>query len=383
VPTRLSPSWSAHREFSSKAASNAGSEVPKAKGNERAKIARSDTRTTGRHADSLFWVGSFLPVGPTVPGRLDRLIGLTAGVQVPVLCSAMERIEFPSENAEGIVRALLVATAAMLAMSAVNPASAADMPVKAPPVQPPPTPVYNWTGFYIGGNVGYGWSHGDFTNTITATLGDIQRTASNSGSIKGEGVLGGGQIGFNYEFPSHWVLGIEADIDATHITSSTSGCFTGAGQITTAVCGTRNNKLEDFGTVRGRLGYAFNNVLVYGTGGWAWGHGTNTLQITCLGPECPGTSALPPTTPSPASIGVNPNGWVAGGGVEWGFLPNWTLRAEYLHLQFDGITEDRSITGFVVPVLITSHLVTDTHVDIVRVGVNYLFNWPSSVVARY
>lgn len=275
------------------------------------------------------------------------------------------------------MRALLVATAAMLAISAVNPASAADMAVKAPPIQPP-LPVYNWTGFYIGGNVGYGWSHGDFTHTVTAVLGDFQRSASNSGTIKGEGVLGGGQIGFNYEFPSHWVLGIEADIDATDITSSNSGCYTG---VVTTVCGTHNHKLDDFGTVRGRLGYAFNNVLVYGTGGWAWGHGTNTLQITCLGPECPGTSAAPLRPLNP--LEVNPSGWVAGAGVEWGFLPNWTLRAEYLHLQFDGITEDRSRTGLVVPVSINSHVVTDTHVDIVRVGVSYLFNRPSPVFARY
>ncbi len=136
--------------------------------------------------------------------------------------------------------------------------------------------------------------------------------------------------------------------------------------------------------MRGRLGYAFNNLLLYGTGGWAWEHATNTIQFTCLGPGCPGTSGTPPTSPVPTSVDVNPNGWAAGGGVEWAFLPNWTLRAEYLHLQFDGVTEDRSKSSSFVPLLfVTSHMSSNVGIDVVRVGVNYLFNWWSPQVARY
>ncbi len=132
------------------------------------------------------------------------------------------------------------------------------------------------------------------------------------------------------------------------------------------------SKIENFGTVRGRLGYAFDNVLVYGTGGWAWGHANSTVQITCLGPGCPGASLFPTTTLPSATVSFNPNGWTAGGGVEWAFLPNWTLRAEYLHLQFDGITEDRST--FVQSVTISNHVTANVGVDMVRVGLNYLFN---------
>jgi outer membrane immunogenic protein len=283
------------------------------------------------------------------------------------------------------MRALLIAAAGMLVMSAVTAATAADFTpprvTKERPIQPPPpVPAFNWTGFYIGGNLGYGWSHRDFTNTLTGTLGGIQRSVSNAGSDNGQGWLGGGQIGFNYQFLGNWVAGIEADIDAAHIISSTSDCFTGFG---TAVCGTRDTDIKDFGTVRGRLGYAFNNVLLYGTGGWAWGQGANTIQFTCLGPGCPGTSALPPTTPAPGSVDINPNGWAAGGGVEWAFLPNWTLRAEYLHLQFDGVTEDRSKSGSIPGVFVTSHVSSNTGIDVVRVGVNYLFNWWSPPLARY
>ncbi len=259
-----------------------------------------------------------------------------------------------------------IAVAGMIGTSAF----AADMAVKAQP--PAPAPVYSWTGWYVGGNVGYGWSHRDFTNTITGTFGSIQNTAINSGTDDGKGWLGGGQIGLNYQFLSHWVAGIEADIDAAHIASSTSACFTALIGIT--ACGTRGTDVKDLGTVRGRLGYAFNNILLYGTGGWAWGHGTNTTQINCIGPGCPGTSAVPPTSPAPASVDVSPNGWAAGGGVEWAFLQNWTLRAEYLHLQFGAVTEDRSKSGFFPSLVITTHVSSNVGIDLVRVGLNYQFH---------
>jgi outer membrane immunogenic protein len=263
-------------------------------------------------------------------------------------------------------------------------AFAADLSLK-PIYNPAPTApalaTYNWTGFYIGGNVGYGWSHRNLTNTITGTSGGTQLSASNSASDHGRGWLGGGQIGFNYQFLGNWVAGMEADIDAAHIISSASGCFRGFG---TGVCGTRDTDIKGFGTVRARLGYAFNDVLVYGTGGWAWEHGTNTIQFTCLGPGCPGTSGIPSTSPAPTSVDVNPSGWAAGGGVEWAFLPNWTLRAEYLHLQFDGVTEDRSKSSTFVPSLfVTSHVSSNAGIDIARVGVNYLFNsWSPQIPRR-
>ncbi len=132
---------------------------------------------------------------------------------------------------------LLVSSIAALALIG-TPALAADIAFKAPP--PAPAPVYGWTGFYIGGNVGYGWSHRDFINTITGTSGGTQLSASNSGTDNGRGWLGGGQIGFNYQFLGNCVAGIEADIDAAHITSSASACFAGFG---TGVCGTRDTDI--------------------------------------------------------------------------------------------------------------------------------------------
>jgi outer membrane immunogenic protein len=274
-----------------------------------------------------------------------------------------------------IARTIFAATLTVALGQTAFPADLSLKPIYKAAPSAPALVSYNWTGIYIGGHFGYGWSHRDFTNTIIGTLGATQLSASNSSSDTGRGWLGGGQIGFNYQFLGNWIAGIEADIDASHITSSASACFPGFG---TGVCGTRDTDVKALGTVRGRLGYAFNNLLVYGTGGWAWEHGTNTIQFTCLGPGCPRTSAVPPTSPAPTSVDVDPSGWAAGGGLEWAFLPNWTLRAEYLHLQFDGITEDRSKTSSFVPSLsVTSHVSSNASVDTVRVGVNYLFrSWP-------
>lgn len=261
--------------------------------------------------------------------------------------------------------------AGFVALVAYAPAHAADLRQQ-PATQPSAvSPVYDWNGFYIGGNAGYGWSHREFTNTITGTSGAVQLSASNNGSDHGRGGFVGLQTGYNYTFLNNWVVGIEADFDLTHINSSASACFAGFG---TAVCGTRDTKVKHFATVRGRLGYAFNNLLLYGTGGWGWAHGNNTIQFTCIGPGCPGTSAVPPTSPTPTSVDVNPNGWVAGAGIEWAFLPNWTLRPEYVHLHFKRFTEDRSKTSTFVPSLtVTSHVSSNANIDLVRVGLNYQF----------
>ncbi len=260
----------------------------------------------------------------------------------------------------------LLILAVGFALTMLAPAHATDTSL-------PPISVFNWTGFHIGAHGGYGWSHRNFTNTITGSLGAAQQSASNSGSDNGSGIIGGGQIGYNYQFLNNLVVGIETDIDAADINSSIAACVAGFG---TAVCGTRGTEIENFGTVRARLGYAFNNLLLYGTGGWAWGQGTNKIQFTCLGPGCPQTSGIPPTSPAPIGVDVNPFGWAAGAGAEWAFLPNWTLRAEYLHLQFNGVTEDRSKSSSFSPSLfVTSHVSSNMGVDTVRIGVNYLINW--------
>jgi outer membrane immunogenic protein len=288
-------------------------------------------------------------------------------------------------------RLVLTATA-LLSLSVVGTANAADMgmPTKAPIMAPPP--AFNWTGFYIGGNVGGGWGNLSTSSTDTDAFG----VATFSGSEALSGLLGGGQIGFNYEFPNQWVIGVEADGDWANITGALSGCSTVvsvtspllAGSIgKPSACVTSNSTLQDFGTVRGRLGYAWNNVLLYGTGGWAWGNSSSTNTVTCA-------STFVTTCPTvfPFMGGVNTfsntlSGWTAGAGVEWGFLPNWTVRVEYLHLEFDNIATNYTgaITFLNTPTLPFTHVgSSNLGVDMVRVGLNYLFNWGSAPSAtRY
>jgi hypothetical protein len=107
-----------------------------------------------------------------------------------------------------------------------------------------------------------------------------------------------------------------------------------------------SGKIDDFGTVRGRFGYAFDNLLLYGTGGFAWANETVTDTETCNGIKCPTKSSV--FAFNSASSSATPDGWAAGGGLEWRFLPNWTLRVEYLHLQFNGISNTFNLNGTVI-----------------------------------
>jgi outer membrane immunogenic protein len=221
----------------------------------------------------------------------------------------------------------------------------------------------------------------DHSGTSSGTFGGVPFQETFSASRSQRGWLGGGQIGINYEFVPRWVLGVEADIDWSHINGSVSSCSTktAAGVID---CSTSSGKIDDFGTVRGRLGYAFDNLLVYGTGGFAWANETVTDTETCNGTKCPKTSNV--FAINSASSSATPDGWAAGGGLEWRFLPNWTLRVEYLHLQFNHVSSTFNLNGTVkgVSFASTSNVSANTGVEVLRVGLNYLFNWGPEPLAR-
>jgi opacity protein-like surface antigen len=181
-------------------------------------------------------------------------------------------------------------------------------------------------------------------------------------------------LGWRYPWWASWLqlritvalgIGIEGDGDWANISRSLSNCstFTG-GAFTgfTAGCATNNVTVNSFETVRGRLGYAFNtgsifspSVLLYGTGGWAWGQLSGNSTTTCLGAFCPGASV--PFTVGGASFNDAANGWIAGAGMEIAFARDWSARLEVLHAQF------------------TTHISSNINVDVLRIGVNYLFNW--------
>ncbi len=177
--------------------------------------------------------------------------------------------------------------AAITAFGFVNAASAADMPMRSASA-PMMAPGYNWSGLYIGVNGGYGT--GTVAGGLFPTLGSSNPTIS--------GGLVGGQIGYNFQF-GNWVLGIEADYDWAGI----NGSGTVAGS---------NVKVTSLGTARGRLGYAWDRVLVYGTGGFAWAGATGS-------------------GPGFADETKTHTGYAAGGGLEVGVTQSLSVKGEYLY----------------------------------------------------
>jgi len=216
---------------------------------------------------------------------------------------------------------LLCAAAAITALGA-GPAAAADLAVAAAyKAASPIVPVlYNWTGFYIGGHVTGTWGHSTGTTVDTTTGVPLGSESTNRSSVHG-----GGQIGYDYMFSNRIVLGIIADAQ--------SG--TGNSTLTVNPAGTiaQNTKSSTAatGTVRGRLGYAIETVLLYATGGWAWSTGTSTRT------QLLGTTGL--ATPSTVERNtININGWTGGGGLAWAFARNWDVFAEYRYTRFSNYT---------------------------------------------
>lgn len=194
---------------------------------------------------------------------------------------------------------------------------------------PNAAPYYNWTGFYIGGNVGYGVSNNPF---------DIAAANNNAAFLTGtgvvptslktdaRGVLGGAQAGYNQQI-GQWVVGLEADIQGSDIHGGDSRLLTGAPfKIPVSLTTMADTKVDWFGTARGRIGYAFDRLLVYGTGGLAYGHVVSTGNVT-LGAPAP-FSATALGTSDGYKIG-----YVAGGGIEYALYQNWRIGVEALYVD--------------------------------------------------
>jgi opacity protein-like surface antigen len=206
---------------------------------------------------------------------------------------------------------------------AAGSAMAADMtPVPGAPAPAPvysralmPATTYDWTGFYLGGRVGYSRAKTDST-TINTASGALDAAASTSQS----NFHGGAQVGFDYTMPSRLVIGVVADVYTGDDKSTTLSDAGGAVHAEEA-------KTVASGSLRARVGYAIANVLLYGTGGWAWtdSTATRTQLVGKTGKANPGTIE---------SIPENLNGWTAGAGLAYGFWHNWELFAEYRYTSY-------------------------------------------------
>jgi outer membrane immunogenic protein len=267
------------------------------------------------------------------------------------------------------ISSCLIALAAVAAMSA--PAAAADMrmPMKAPP--PIAAPIFNWTGFYIGGFVGGAVADGDAESTqpCSAALGcynTLLPGVVNSYSLDAS-FIGGGTVGYNFQpVGSQWVFGIEGEVGYINLKRSVVDANAVAAFGPTTSNGIDSTKIGDwYGVIAGRLGYAWDRVLVYGKGGVAFVDKSYDYTDACVTAVIcgPGTLAL-----GSSDTQVT---WAAGGGIEWAFAPNWSLKGEYLYIDTQ---ETFTSTGLTVPggVAVTnSH--TDPGIHSGKFGVNYRF----------
>jgi high affinity Mn2+ porin len=248
---------------------------------------------------------------------------------------------------------------ALVALEPSNAALAADLRVLMPVKAPRPVPAYDWTGFYLGGHFAYAAGSSDWSATqigaaaptVTGAL-DLFNTYD---AFKGTGSFFGGlQAGYNYSLPSRWVLGVEAD-------ASFPSVIGGTGTISSASIGaaTYAEQVEFSGTVRGRVGYAPGNWLIYATGGLAWTYDQFTRTQVAGTPV--GGTAVAGTVET--ALMVPRAGWTVGGGAEVALPSGWTARAEYLLTGYG----TRSVVFPAAAAQFDSNLA----VHEVRLGLNY------------
>jgi outer membrane immunogenic protein len=284
------------------------------------------------------------------------------------------------------MKRILIGSAAFVSLFAVTSASAADLPVysKAPPV----AVVFDWTGGYIGTNVGYSWGRGVTDGTVTGTQTIVATRAATivnpvslplSGRADVNGFIGGGQFGWNWQRGT-FLYGLEGDIQLSNERGSGDVC-TVAGCPAGSSVFTRDYKLDWFGTARGRLGYLpAERLLLYVTGGLAYGNFSGSSWTL------------------PLDVGTWSQlraGWTVGAGVEAMLGNNWSVKFEYLYMDLGhvgGSSANNTTVATVGPIQgITTTTTTSLAYlfntkftdSIVRVGLNYHFNGPAAIVARY
>jgi outer membrane immunogenic protein len=272
---------------------------------------------------------------------------------------------------------LLLATTAIVMAASASTASAADlsrMPVKAAPV----VAGINWTGCYVGGHVGVGWNRTRFYDPGLplgiSTLGPLPGATIDVNSDPG--VVGGAQIGCDYQFANNWVLGIAGDFAGTDLRGVANDPFFAGKNGGPATLHSRTDWLA---SVTGRVGYSWDKLLVYGKGGAAFAHDRYGLNnFTAAGGSLCTTGAFVFVACNPTA-NADRFGWTAGIGVEWMIAPNWSAMIEYNHYGFGN-----KRLSFSDPNVAGAAFLLDVRqdIDVVKVGVNYRFG-SSPVVARY
>jgi len=243
--------------------------------------------------------------------------------------------------------------ATVLAGMGSTAALAADMGGRTPYTNAPAmmAPVASWSGFYIGGNVGYGWANGktDFSSVPTPDFPPFTHDTNP------KGVIGGAQVGFNWQMGS-FLAGVETDIQASGVKGSFNDTFNSP---------LAEQRLSWFGTLRGRVGVTVApELLVYGTGGLAFGR----VEDSGNNPARDASGAI--VFDAPGSVSKTTIGWAVGAGGEWMFARSWSAKIEYLHVDLG----NTSVTGLNSPADgFGVKYGFKNQENIVRAGVNYHF----------
>jgi outer membrane immunogenic protein len=260
---------------------------------------------------------------------------------------------------------------------------AADLPyTKAPPMIA--APVFDWTGFYVGLNGGYGTGHQWVDPTVLSDACDnplgcpqILALLSTGRKISANSFMGGLEAGYNQQYGSHVLFGLEADIDYFRLNGSFAyGPIRPSPQSITGA-GTGTLTTNWVATIRPRFGYVADRLLVYVTGGLAFTdqHNTETATVVVNGQNAGPIGNF--VLSSSSSIGA-----VVGAGLEFAWTRQWSVKAEYLHFDFAQVRANTMVIGGIggfdgATMGSTWHLRADT----VRAGINYHFGGP--VVAKY
>jgi outer membrane immunogenic protein len=257
-------------------------------------------------------------------------------------------------NGEEKMKSVLLATVGLVALVGMAaPASAADMAVKARPPAPVIAPIYDWTGFYIGANGGWGQSRNcwDFVDVAGVTFAEGCRERS--------GGLIGGQLGYRWQ-ANQWVFGLEAQGDWADLSSQRVSLIN-------PLFSTRA-RTDGIGLFTGQIGYAWNAALLYVKGGAAVTSNRFSILSTITGAEL-------------ASADATRWGGVVGVGFEYGFAPNWSFGVEYDHLFMGHANNSFSVAN---PIVAGALNRISQDVDLLTLRINYRFGgYGAPIAARY
>lgn len=296
----------------------------------------------------------------------------------------------------------ILLSVALIGLAAV-PAAAADIPMKAPVAAPVAVPVWNWTGFYIGASGGGAWGRDEIAHSaVIASAGQAfpidaaAVTTASSPQLDPKGFIAGVHAGYNIQ-SGGFVFGLEGDFSYFRLRANTVGTFPfpstlagGAlGPPTLTFNAATSMSTDWLLTFRPRVGFTAANALFYVTGGLA----VTNEKVSQTAGVLNGATLI-------SSISETRLGWTVGGGIEYMITPNWTIRAEYLHLDFgtaNGTGVNAVPTGVLGNLLCTAGQTVLTGpatytgcsissrltAEVVRAGITYKFGGPEPVVARY